>query len=363
MKIVIGSGGSGGHLFPALKVAQELKRQGHEVVFVGSFRDTALDKIQKSGFVFENLLIQGFATTWNFAKIFSSLRLMFRGFAQARQFLKKNKPHVVIGFGGYGAFPVVLAALFLRIPTMIHEQNVVPGRANRVLAQGVNRIAISFKEAQRYFKKEKTIVTGCPCNVSGKQIDKALILKEFQLEHNRFTLLVLGGSQGSHRVNETVCESLKIFKSKRPLQVIHLAGAKDFVNLKIRYQELGIPFALFDFLDNMEEAYSVADLIVARAGAVTVTEIAMAQVPAIFIPYPFAGGHQFYNAKVLSEAKVARIIEQKDLSASRLAAEILETIESREILKDSFRNLESLRYPDAAERIARETVELGLTRI
>ena len=360
MKIVIGTGGSGGHLFPALKVAEELRRQGHEIFFIGSFRETALDKIQKSSFAFENLLIQGF-TTQNPAKFFLSLRLMGRAYGQSRRFLKELKPHVVVGFGGYGSFPVVLAAIFLRIPTLIHEQNVVVGRANRVLAQGARRVAITFKETQRFFKKEKTVLTGCPCNVSRRQLDRSGLLKEFQLETDRLTMLVSGGSQGSHRINTIVVESLKILKNKCSLQVIHLAGTKDFTDLKIRYQELGIPFALFDFLDNMEKAYSVADFVVARAGAVTVTEIAMAQRPAIFIPYPLAGGHQLYNAKVLSEAGAARIIEEKDLSASRLVQDILDIIESRKDFKDIFRRMENFRYPDAAQRIARETVELGLT--
>ena len=361
MKIVIGTGGSGGHLFPALKVAEELKRQSHEVVFIGSFRDGALETIQNSGFSFENLSIQGF-TAENVAKIFSSARLMCRGYGQSRQLLKKFKPQVVVGFGGYGSFPVVLAAIFLRIPTLIHEQNVIAGRANKILAKGVNRIAVSFPQAEGYFRKEKVILTGCPCHVSGRKFERETLLKEFNFEHDRMTLLVLGGSQGSHRINEIVFEAIKILKAKQPFQVIHLTGAKDYSQLKIRYQELGIPFALFAFLDKMEEAYSLADLVISRAGAVTVTEIAMARLPAILIPYPFAGGHQMYNAKVLNDVGTARIVNDKELSASRLVEDVLGIVDSPQNFQEKFKAAQNLCFPDAAIRLASEIVQLGLTK-
>ena len=358
MKIVIGTGGSGGHLFPALKVADELKKQGHEIFFVGSFRAEALEQIEKSGFPFENLNLQGFSSS-QISRFFSSLKLMIKAYGHSQRFFKKIQPHVVVGFGGYGAFSIVVAAVFLKIPTLIHEQNVIPGRANALLAKGVNRIAISFLETQRYFPKRKVVLTGCPCNVSKKRLDKVDLLKEFHLESNRVTLLVLGGSQGSHHINDVLPQAIEILKTKRRCQVIHVTGSKDYPELKIRYQELGIPFALFKFLDKMEEAYRLADLVIARAGAVTVTEIAMAQVPAIFIPYPFAGGHQWHNAHILSEAKVAAIIDDKDLSASRLVEEIFAMIDSPTDFQKLFKNIENLCFEDMAGRLTHEIVRLG----
>ncbi len=358
MKIIIGTGGSGGHLFPALKVADELKKQGHQVAFVGSFRDGALEQIQKSGFPFENLTLQGF-TTSQITKVFSSTRLMWKAYWHSRKFIKNFQPDVVAGFGGYGAFSIVLAAIFLKIPTLIHEQNVIPGRANAFLARGVNRIAISFRETERYFSKNKVVLTGCPCNVSKRRFDTTDLLKAFHLEPNRITFLVLGGSQGSHHINEVVPEAINILKDKRRCQVIHVTGSKDYPELKIRYQQMGIPFALFKFLDKMEEAYRLADLVIARAGAVTVTEIAMAQVPAIFIPYPFASGHQWHNAQVLKDANVATIIEDKELSAPRLVQEIFGMIDSQRNFQELFKTVESLYFEDTAVRLASEVVQIG----
>ena len=350
MKFVIATGGTGGHLFPALRVARELKRAGNDILFLGSFA-RGKEQIQKSGFIFEEIGAKGFVAVSFKGKIISVIAMIKAMFKSIRS-LKKFKPDVVLGFGGYGAFPVVLSAVFLRYPTLIHEQNAVPGRANAILAKFVRKIAISFQKSSRYFNPKKTVLTGCPCHLPRHDADRAEILNEFQLKEGKITILVFGGSQGSQRINEAFIETARILKEKLDFQVIHISGGQDYQKLQDQYNQLGIPFALFEFLDKMEDAYHISDLVVSRAGAVTVSEIAAFQLPAIFIPYPYAYGHQKENASVLCDGNSAQFIEDKDLSVLRLGETILTVLDHR----DTNRNLKNICFPDAVQRLVQEAL-------
>ena len=350
MKFIIATGGTGGHLFPALRVANELKRAGHDILFLGSFT-RGLEQMQKSGFDFKEIGAKGFTGASFGAKIVSvahMVRAVFRSFGSLRKF----RPDAVLGFGGYGAFPVVFSAVILRYPALIHEQNVVPGRANALLAKFVEKIAVSFQKSCQYFAPNKTVLTGCPCHLPKKDADRAAILNEFRLEEGKRTILVFGGSQGSRRINEVFIETAGNLKGKLDFQVIHISGGQDSQKLQDRYNQLGIPFALFEFLDKMEEAYHISDLVISRAGAVTVSEIAGFQLPAIFIPYPYAHGHQKENASVLCDANAARLIEDKDFSVSRLTETILTVFDNR----DANGKSENICFPDAVQRLAREAL-------
>jgi len=357
MKIIIATGGTGGHLFPSLKVADELRKMGHEIYFLGSF-GIGVEKMRQSGFPFENLHARGI----QFSHIGNGIRAVLsilRACARSFCFLRRWRPDLVVGFGGYGAFPVVWAAVILRCPTMIHEQNVVPGRANALLACFVNKVAVSFKESFPYVRGDKMVLTGCPCHVTKKEEDRAEVLKAFRLKEDRPTLLVFGGSQGSQRVNREVVQAVGLLKKELDFQVIHATGKNDYARMEQAYKELGITVALFEFLDKIDLAYSVADVVISRAGAVTVSEIALFQRPAILIPYPYAGGHQIENARVLSAAGVADVIEEKDLSPERLKNSIVKWLKSRGDLARIQQRLGDISIPDAAERLAREAVLLA----
>ncbi len=349
MKFVIATGGTGGHLFPALKTAQELKRDGHEIVFLGSFRQ-GQGQIQKSGFAFEELGTRGLVAGQTFSAVLAMTRGVVRSFRRLRQL----KPDAVLGFGGYGAFPVLLSAALLRYPTLIHEQNVVPGRANAILAKFVKRVAISFIASTRYFKSKKTVLTGCPCHLPPPRADRAVILRRFGLVEGKTTILVFGGSQGSHVINDGFMAAAQSLKEKLGFQVIHICGKTDYTKLENEYNQLGIPFALFEFLDKMEEAYHIADLVVSRSGAATITEMALFQLPAVLIPYPHAKGHQKENALILCEAGVAQLIEDKDLSVSRLNEAILKILD----LKGVNGKFNGMAMADAAQRLARAALEI-----
>lgn len=355
MKIVLGTGGSGGHLFPALKVAEEFENSGHEIFILGSF-NKGIEQINARGFKFKNHHAQGLSFI-NPKRFFLSGISIIKAFFISCHVLRKIRPDAVAGFGCYGAFPVVLAAVILRCPALIHEQNVVPGKANIFLSVFVKKIAISFPQSTEYFNPKKAILTGCPCNFSGMQADKNKILKAFHLEYERKTILVVGGSQGSHRINKEFIHVVKFLKGHN-LQVIHICGKKDYPWLNREYSKSGIPVALFEFLDKIKDAYSVADLVISRSGAATISEIIIAGSPSILIPYPYAGGHQKKNAMVLSSAGGAEIIEETVLSASRLEKVIFKLMAnqlSREEIRGKFKDIS---FPDAANRLAKEIVNL-----
>lgn len=355
MKFVIATGGTGGHLFPALMVAQELGRDGHDILFLGSF-SRGTDQMNKSGFSFEDLGARGFHMgSWREGA--GSVIAMAGAARKALRSLRRFRPDAVIGFGGYGAFPVVFSAALMNYPALIHEQNVIPGRANAMLANFVKRIAISFRKSAKYFSPRKTVFTGCPCHLPRENVDRTMIFKAFRLEEGKITILVFGGSQGSRRINEVFMETAQALKAKLDFQVVHVLGRGDDQKFRERYHQLGIPFALFEFLDKMEDAYHIADLVISRAGAVTVTEIAGFGLPAVLIPYPYARGHQKENASVLRETKTACVIEDHDLSVSKLTRAVLSAAGHRSGAREPGR-FRDICVPDAAQRLAREALQL-----
>ncbi|VAX36040.1 UDP-N-acetylglucosamine--N-acetylmuramyl-(pentapeptide) pyrophosphoryl-undecaprenol N-acetylglucosamine transferase [hydrothermal vent metagenome] len=351
MKVILATGGSGGHVVPAIRTAEVLVAQGHEVYFVGAFFGNIRSLVESKGFDFYPLAVKGFC--WK-----STLALIISLF-QAFLFLQKYKPNSIIGFGGYGSFPAVFVGALLNYPTLIHEQNVVQGKANGFLAKIVKRIAISFEGSRKYFPEEKVILTGCPCNVKrGEQPfitnnDQKRVLAPFnKLYKNKKTVLVLGGSQGSQRINSVFMETIKELKDEIDFQVIHIAGKNDYDKLKQAYMYFEMPVALFAFLDQIQYAYSLADIIISRAGAVTVTELALAQRPVILIPYPYAGGHQKYNAQELATTHNAQIIEEKDLSTQSLKEALIKGLKTQPSYK-----METY-FSDAAHRLAAQVLEI-----
>ncbi len=356
MNIIIATGGSGGHVIPALKLARELQKRNCDVRFAGAF-NVWKERIARSGFSFDELELRGLDLAHPLT-LPRALWLFFKGTFAAAGLLKKYKTDAVVGFGGYGAFPVVLAAVISRRATLIHEQNVLPGRANALLAGLVDKVAISFSESRRYFPAAKVVLTGCPSYKPYPDLNRAELLKEFGLDEGKKTILVLGGSQGSRRLNEVFVQSVLELRSKIPLQVIHLCGQDGYPALKEQYGRLGIPFALFAFFEAMERVYPVADLVIGRAGAVSVTELIRFRKPSILIPYPHAGGHQKNNADVLTQAGVGESIVQKDLTAARLTAAVERRLAQTPSMQEWERHFGELLAIDPAVRLAEEVIRL-----
>lgn len=310
MKIALATGGSGGHIFPALKTAEQLKKEGHEVFFIGALSSVE-ERLKTAGFPYIILNAEGFSLK----EFFRFWSLMTKAIAQSREFLDTWKPDMVVGFGSYSSFPVLYAASRAKIPSMLHEQNVIPGKANKLSARFVRKIAVSFDETRASFSGRNVIWTGCPCNSQPPKESKLDILQSFGFSYDRPTFLVLGGSQGSHRLNEIFFEAIP---SLGNIQVIHMTGKSDEQVYLRKYSEVNIPYHVCSFLNNIQQAYAVADIVIGRAGAATVSELASFGLPSVLIPYPFAHSHQAANARVLEKAGVAVVIEQKGMTAKML---------------------------------------------
>jgi UDP-N-acetylglucosamine--N-acetylmuramyl-(pentapeptide) pyrophosphoryl-undecaprenol N-acetylglucosamine transferase len=344
MRILIATGGTGGHIFPAIETAKALRVRGHQVSFAGVLGPFE-DKIKALGFPVFSLAAQGlndrsFLGWFNFGSIMS--QAVFRSFGVIRQIV----PDKIIGFGSYGAFPVVMAGVLMRCPVLIHEQNVVPGKANALLSKVVKKVAISFEGSRRYLNPAKVVWTGCPCHHSAVP-SRSEGLRAFGLEENKKTIVLLGGSQGSQRLNEIFFEIFPV-----PFQAIHMTGPREFAMYEQKYRKANLPVKVYPFINNISDAYAAADVVIARAGAATVSELGLLGIPAVLIPYPFAGNHQKYNADVLADKGAAFIVEQKNLTKSSLREAVISMLSLNFSREDILRKTKGLFQTDAALQLA-----------
>ena len=258
------------------------------------------------------------------------------------------RPKVVIGFGGYISGPLLLSALLLRIKTIIHEQNVYPGKTNRILAHFVNKIAINFSESFEYLKKfeSKIILSGNPLRKE---------LKRVQKEGDSFTFLVMGGSQGAHVLNKFIPEAVSLIEDgkKKLLEVVHISGGNEKEEVIKSYKDKGIRYRVFSFTEDIDKLYNESDFVIARSGATTVSELLYLGKPAILVPYPYANSHQLFNAKVLENKGGAILLEEKDLTPQKLCNMIVKFM-NRDFLNNISRKLSSETQKDACDILMKE---------
>jgi UDP-N-acetylglucosamine--N-acetylmuramyl-(pentapeptide) pyrophosphoryl-undecaprenol N-acetylglucosamine transferase len=335
MRIIVACGGTGGHIFPALSFLETLsfKAKNLDILLVVTRRQIE-SKIIPQKYKVVCLDITSVKLKLNKKNLCAFFKL-FKGILQSILIIFKFKPDVVVGFGGYAAFPLVFSAWFLRIKTIIHEQNVMFGFANRFLARLVDSIAISFKESKELLPsyQKKMVTTGNPLRSQLVKVEKTKALDFFNFSKNIFTILVMGGSLGAHKINQEFLQAVSLLGEDNKLQIIHLSGEDDFDFLKITYEKLPIQVRLFKFFQEMEYAYSAADLALCRAGATTLAELIFYQLPAIIVPYPFAYGHQFANAKILTQRSCAVLIQDQELSAESLKNKIIDFCNYPEIIE------------------------------
>jgi len=325
MKIFLASGASGGHLFPAIDTALELRRRGHEVVLLGSLTKQ-IRQLQDRGLNYIDIPTAGFSK----GHYLKALTLMVKAYRLSRDVLAEKKPDVVIGFGGHGSFAPVMAAARRGLPTVIHEQNVVPGKANRWLSGPVRRIAISFKGSENFFDKRKTVLTGCPTHLRNTHRNRNELCAKWGFSPDKRTILVFGGSHGAGSINSVFMEMLGKLEPLDHYQVIHVSGKLDFHRVKAFYDRFGGSAAVFDFLDKMDEAYCLSDLVICRAGALTITELALFNKKAVLIPYPFAGAHQRENAREVESPGRIEVVTEPELNADLLLIKIRGLISAQE---------------------------------
>jgi len=362
LRIIISGGGTGGHIYPGIAIANKLKEihPDIEITFVGVKNRIETRIVPKEGYPLKTVYIKSFPRKLGIKTISFFLSLLI-GLLQSLILLLRIKPHAVVGTGGYVSYPVVYAAHLLGIPTLIQEQNSFPGIATKMLASQVDEIHLAFEEAIQYLKKampEKFRITGNPIRLSAARIDRSSALKKFNLEENKRTLLLFGGSQGAAPLNQALLEALPELSTD--VQIIWQTGEPDYDRIRTECQQFPHRKFIQPFFFNMAEAYSAADLAFCRAGAITIAELVQLAVPAIFVPLPHAAeGHQEKNAWVLVKANAAEMILQQDLSGALLKEKIEQLIFDDKKLDQFKQNLRQFHYPDAAGQIANRVIQFA----
>ncbi len=342
-RIIITTGGTGGHIFPALAVAEEIRRRHPEcrILFLGGSGPEA-ELAAGAGLEFKALPAKGILGKG--LKGLLSIFWIGRSLVASIGIIRNFRPQAVVGFGGYAGFCPVLAAWILRLPTAIHEQNSVPGAANRLLGKFADTVFISFKEAAAHFSGNKILLVGNPVR---RDIFEAAQVGD--ATPSGLNLLVLGGSQGAVAVNDSIIAGLPEF-AKAGVNMLHQTGAVDEERVRNAYVEAGLDGSCVQgFIENMAETYAWADLVVCRAGASTVFEVAAAGKPALFIPFPFAThDHQMVNAQALARTGAAKVLDQKNMKQGDLTATVLALLGSVEELKRMGQAAKIFARPQAA---------------
>jgi len=349
MNTVIACGGTGGHLFPGIAVAEVLRDRGHEVMLLVSEKDIdALALSTHRSFRFEKLPTIGLPSPFS-PTILGFIRRFYESLSLCRSIYGKFKPQVVLGMGGFTSTAPVLAGKMRGISTFIHESNAVPGKANRLTARIVRAVMLGFKECAPFFPKTHTEITGTPIRTELKRLDRQLARQKLGLRDDLTTLLVMGGSQGASGINQAMIKALPFFQSA-PLQVIHLSGARDERLVADNYRRENISAYVAAFHHRMEEVYSASNLVVARAGAASLAEFAAFSLPGVLIPFPYAADdHQTRNAEIYARAEAAILLRESELSGELLARKIRELVENPELIEGMATNCSRLGPKDAAE--------------
>jgi UDP-N-acetylglucosamine--N-acetylmuramyl-(pentapeptide) pyrophosphoryl-undecaprenol N-acetylglucosamine transferase len=345
MRVILAGGGTGGHVIPALAIAQQLKKEhAAEVLFIGTPRGMENRLVPAAGFELRLVQVGALKNVSLTTRLRTALDLplaIFRSWSMLGEF----RPEVVIGVGGYASGPAMAAAILRGIPTIAFEPNVVPGFANRVVARWVSAAAVHFQETCRYFPN---------CRVTGVPVRAAFFSISPRAAGSRPTLLVFGGSQGAKAINDAMISSLAGLRERAPqLHIIHQTGERDYERVRTAYEEMGISGEVHKFIDDMPTMFGRADLLICRSGASTVGEITAAGKPAIFVPFPRAADdHQNVNARALERAGAAVVIEESKLEPAFLVDTVCALIRDAGRLERMSEAARSLAHPKAVEEIA-----------
>jgi UDP-N-acetylglucosamine--N-acetylmuramyl-(pentapeptide) pyrophosphoryl-undecaprenol N-acetylglucosamine transferase len=346
VKLLIAGGGTGGHVFPAIAIAEEWLRRGseREVVLVGTERGIEMKLVPQAGLPLETLRVAGLKGKGG-ATLFKNLAMLAPAMLDARRVLRKHKPVAAFGVGGYAAGPMLLAAWLGRVPNVIFEPNAEPGFTNKVLARISTRIATGYEISARAWGK-KAIVTGCPVRAEFFSITPRRLGKPFRL-------LVTGGSQGALPINRTFVDAMdRLAARKNELAIVHQTGERDYNAVRTAYARREINAEVVPFLTNMAERFAWADVVVCRAGAITAAEIAAAGRAAIFIPFGKAtDSHQLRNAQEMTRAGAGRLISEAELTAEKLTGEIFALLEQPQEIEKIATTARGLARPNAARHI------------
>lgn len=357
-KIIIAGGGTGGHIFPAIAIANALLKinQQIEILFVGAKGKMEMEKIPQAGFKIIGIDIAGFNRT-SLVKNISLPFKLIKSFFQVKRIIKNFKPDAVIGVGGYSSFPVLKLAQQKNIPTFIHESNSFAGKSNILLGKNATVVFVAHEGMEKFFPLNKLIITGNPVreNIANPTISRNDALGKFGLAVNKKTVLIVGGSLGASSVNSCIANQLNDFE-KSDIQLIWQTGKFEFEKYKSHKEQSKLVW-ISEFITNMDEAYSAADVVISRAGAMAVTELCLVKKPVVFVPYPYAAeDHQTQNALYLVNRKAALIVSNNNVQQELVQA-VINLCYNEALQNELKNNISKLAKTNASEKIAVEILK------
>lgn len=357
MRVIVAGGGTGGHVFPAISVVDEFVRRGADVLYVGTKSGFEASAIPKRGWNIEYLSAPRWKGQGRLGQLMTLLRLPFVIF-QGMRIIARFDPEIVVGVGGYVSLPVLLAAVIKRCPTLIMEQNSIPGLANRLLGKFVKKVCVTYPVSEKFFSLKKTILTGNPVRSEILEVQPHL-----PPEDDKFTVLCFGGSQGAKKINEAMMASLRYLRGKsHSIRFMHQIGSSmDVQIVKDIYEKEGFEAEVYRFIDDIADCYARSHLVICRAGASSISELMVVARPALLVPYPFASNdHQTENAKYIVESGGAIMVTNDELSGERISDVIMNFMEHPERLTEMAGVMKKLSRPRAATEIVDECYKLAV---
>lgn len=355
--VLIATGASGGHVFPALAVAEKLKAQGFNCVFVGN-HGKFLDMVENEGYTVERLP----ASPWNVknpVKKLKALLCLGRAFGRALRLIHNYKASVVFGTGGYATVALMLASKFTGVPTLVAEQNVLPGRANRFLSKWVDKVCLTFESSRHYLKYRDGVMVASGNPIRENIVEKSQTFKKEKTDHK--TLLIVGGSQGAKILSDVVPEAINFlpYELKRDLRIIQQTRPEDEMRVTAAYHKLDVNAEIKTFFDDMPSLLTKADLLIARSGASTICEAALFGLPAVYVPLKLADGHQILNARAVEGDGAALVIDQNEFTPQKLAETLTDLLSDTTRLGQMSASAKKVSKPNAAEKVAAEVIKLS----
>lgn len=357
MRVIVTGGGTGGHIYPALAIAQGLiqRNQADKILYVGIKDGMEARLVPETGIEFKGISGQGLPRQLSIEMLKTGGKSL-KAVWETKRILKEFRPDLVVGTGGYVSGPVVLTAALFGIPTILHEQNALPGITNKILARFVRRVLVTFPESIAHFGvKKKIIMAGLPVRQEIGRVTREQGIKHFALRPECSTLLITGGSRGARAINQSMVRVLKDLAARPYIQVIWATGQATYQETMAALKELGgerPQWRIFEYLKDMPQALAAADLCIGRAGAAFLAELMVAGKPAILVPYPYAAGnHQEHNARALVQAGAAELLSDKDLTGEVLLNKINELLENPQTLHQMAVQMKRLAQPEALSKI------------
>lgn len=350
LKIIVSGGGTGGHIYPAITLIKGIKKQDKEaqIIYIGTSKGLEADIVKRAGIKFVAIDVEGLLRKISLKNFFRLVKVCLATIKMLK-FLKAFKPDIVVGTGGYVSFPVLFAATILGVPTIVHEQNIIAGLCNKILSHFVTKVALGMKGAKKDFPKGKTVYTGNPIReelISLKQQDARRFLN---IETEKILILVTGGSSGARSINQAMLEVEKYFAGDARIEILHITGKNEYEDVLARLKERDLDIKkvnnihIYPYLYDMPQALVAADLIISRAGAISIAEITAKAKASILIPYPYATlNHQEKNARLLEKVGACKMILDKDLTGKNLKNILVDVLEKENALLDMAQKAKSI---------------------